>query len=656
MVKKALLVGINKYPGSPLRGCVNDVIMIFKTLTVKFGFKAEDIKILTDFEATRKNIVGGIKWLTTGVGSGDAILFHYSGHGSQVAVNDWTSSTESDGLDEIICPVDLDWNNPLRDNELGMYFKRVPKSCNTTVILDNCIAGNTEIPLLDGTIKTIKELSNVDGEYWVYSSTEDGKIVPGKAHSARVTGTRELVRITLDNDEVLECTDEHLVMLKDGTYKEAGELKTDDSLMPLYRKESTEKDGLIGYDMCFTNGKWEFTHRMVRDHFKLKTGLAKDKTVCHHKDINKLNNTPENLEMVTWREHSKMHGVMGSKNLKNAWKNNKEFITWRNSEAYRKQQSYVIREKWQDDTYREIMKNGMINSDRYKNGFEEEKKRFIKMNKDPKMIEKQRAWQKTEAGKLKLKSDMVSRNKDPKYQLKCMRSRILGFINTIDTLNDYNLNKPQLLPRLENLHKYFNENEDIMELASNYNHKIISIERTGKIEEVYDLTVEKYHNFAVNSGVIVHNCHAGTGLRNGFGPLEEHTENDYVNRFISPPVSNILTNPYLIIKDDLSFDFQDSVADSRVIKSKFLIDAVDQGDAILLAGCMDNQTSADAWINKRYQGAMTYALTKTLADYDYKITYRDLVVKMNATMNKFKFTQVPQLECKKELMHKLFLN
>jgi len=37
------------------------------------------------------------------------------------------------------------------------------------------------------------------------------------------------------------------------------------------------------------------------------------------------------------------------------------------------------------------------------------------------------------------------------------------------------------------------------------NHKIVSVEGVG-FEDVYDFEVEKYHNFALSSGVFVHNC------------------------------------------------------------------------------------------------------------------------------------------------------
>lgn len=83
-MKKALLIGINKYPDSPLRGCVNDVLLMHKVLTSKYGFINKDIRLLTDKEATTKGIRDALKVFTTDVTDGDTLFFHYSGHGSQV--------------------------------------------------------------------------------------------------------------------------------------------------------------------------------------------------------------------------------------------------------------------------------------------------------------------------------------------------------------------------------------------------------------------------------------------------------------------------------------------------------------------------------------------------------------------------------------------
>jgi len=97
----------------------------------------------------------------------------------------------------------------------------------------NCLAGETKIPLLNGEIKTIKELADEynSEKFWVYSCKEDGKVVPGLAHSPRKTGTREVVRVYLDNGTYFDCTEDHLIMKRDGEYIKAGDLKENDSLM-----------------------------------------------------------------------------------------------------------------------------------------------------------------------------------------------------------------------------------------------------------------------------------------------------------------------------------------------------------------------------------------------------------------------------------------
>ena len=102
--KRALLVGINAYPTAPLRGCVNDVTEMKKVLQDLYGF--QDITMLTDAAATTRAIMDALQKLVAGAAPGDILYFHYSGHGSQYPNNSGTD-IEPDGLDEIICPVDL---------------------------------------------------------------------------------------------------------------------------------------------------------------------------------------------------------------------------------------------------------------------------------------------------------------------------------------------------------------------------------------------------------------------------------------------------------------------------------------------------------------------------------------------------------------------
>ena len=140
MVKKALSVGINNYanPRNNLRGCINDSIMIREMLIKHYGFKRENIQLLMDEKATQSNIIEELENLVVGAQAGDILVFHYSGHGSQVPD---INNNEDDGFDEIICPYDMDWNNPFTDDKINEIIK-INKEVNLTMIMDCCHSGS----------------------------------------------------------------------------------------------------------------------------------------------------------------------------------------------------------------------------------------------------------------------------------------------------------------------------------------------------------------------------------------------------------------------------------------------------------------------------------------------------------------------------------
>ena len=140
-MKKALLVGINNYPGTAndLMGCVNDVQNMQNLLVSMFGFATQDISMLTDREATTANILNGLQALVADAQRGDLLIFHYSGHGSQVADPE---GDEPDQLDEILCPYDLDWKTKMiRDDDLKRIFDPLPPGVHLEVFLDSCHSG-----------------------------------------------------------------------------------------------------------------------------------------------------------------------------------------------------------------------------------------------------------------------------------------------------------------------------------------------------------------------------------------------------------------------------------------------------------------------------------------------------------------------------------
>lgn len=143
-MNKALLVGINAYQSAPLKGCINDVLLMQELLVSKYGFgDPRNRRVLTDASATTANIMERLEWLVDGAQPGDVLFFHFSGHGSQIADIDYDTNDEPDGLDEVICPVDLDWRTRIiKDDDFKRIFNRVPDGVNLTVLLDCCHSGS----------------------------------------------------------------------------------------------------------------------------------------------------------------------------------------------------------------------------------------------------------------------------------------------------------------------------------------------------------------------------------------------------------------------------------------------------------------------------------------------------------------------------------
>jgi hypothetical protein len=150
MTRRAVLIGINRYriPGADLRGCVNDVKNMRQVLVKYCGFRAANVRVLTDFKATKKAMQGAITSLVTSGRKGDVLFLHYSGHGSNVPDR---NGDEADRRDEILCPTDLDWKDPLTDDWLRTTFNKLRPGVRLTVVMDCCHSGtNTRaIPMPD---------------------------------------------------------------------------------------------------------------------------------------------------------------------------------------------------------------------------------------------------------------------------------------------------------------------------------------------------------------------------------------------------------------------------------------------------------------------------------------------------------------------------
>lgn len=140
MANRALLIGINEYRTlNPLRGCGNDVFNVSTVLREFAGFGTMDVRALAHDRATKKNIEERLAWLVDGAQPGDLLVLHFSCHGTQI--RDRNGSDLGDGLDEVLCPHDMDWDGNFISDEYLQQRLRVPKGVVLEVILDACHSG-----------------------------------------------------------------------------------------------------------------------------------------------------------------------------------------------------------------------------------------------------------------------------------------------------------------------------------------------------------------------------------------------------------------------------------------------------------------------------------------------------------------------------------
>lgn len=139
---RAVLIGINQYPGSPLNGCVNDIVIMRSILMQKYGVPSKDIRVLTDSRATKQGIISRIKWLMSEPFVHEKLLLYFSGHGSYLPNKGYDLDDEYDGNDELICPVDMDWNGTyIKDDEIYALIKDKPDRTRLTMVFDSCHSG-----------------------------------------------------------------------------------------------------------------------------------------------------------------------------------------------------------------------------------------------------------------------------------------------------------------------------------------------------------------------------------------------------------------------------------------------------------------------------------------------------------------------------------
>lgn len=480
------------------------------------------------------------------------------------------------------------------------------KKLRYSKIIIACFTGDTKVKSLDGNSYSFKELvDNNVKTLWAYSIDKNGNVVPSLAKNIRkIKETNKLVKITLDNGKVIKCTLDHKFMLPDLSYEEAQNLKVGQSLMPIYTKIENK------HEMYFdrNSGKYKYTHDLVGN-----TILAKEKedalgrlqgeehtpnqnSICvHHKGVftqnNSLNNTPENLEWLTSKEHFIEHTKMnkiynGSEKHLSALKKARQlgkydgsshFIEYNNTQAnkdsckksnsnplhiFHSNQTKALK------TIKYLVENNLgVNEENYNYNKCQGAVLFSNLNTLFNSLD--------EAIELSNNVDIsnysLKREQDNNVEV-WKRSRVASVIKKLVDkgleLNEENYNsvrnKKDKDPKFETILTVFDSYDDAYEAGKHYNHKIVNIEYLDvENEPVYCMEVPEYHNFLLEGGIVAHNCdgdsdgnHISLLLITALNWLcPELLTNGHVYRVYSALFK--VTFPdgtYLLFQDDKSFD------------------------------------------------------------------------------------------------------
>jgi DNA gyrase subunit B len=406
-------------------------------------------------------------------------------------------------------------------------------------------------------------------EHYCYTIRKDGKVGLEKAIHARITKKNaKVIRITLDNGEEITCTPDHKFMLRDGSYQEAQFLTSDDSLMPLYRKlSSTEETGITidGYEMIWnpTSDSWLFTH-MLSDWYNLwkHNYTIEDGEHRHHLDFNKLNNNPTNIERLSPEVHLEIHRqhiheTLHRPDVIEKCRKIKRTKAFRSMMSQRMKQaetraklSAQAKAQWEDDDYKSYMREKWLEFYHSNEDYRQENnKQLNEAQKEywanPANREKQaervrqhfvdnpekrvenselakEQWTDTEL--LTWRSQKTREQWTPEFREKRRTALNKTYYNkTLRMLKDFEADDGNIDLEQYRLHRVETKDKSVLrfdtfcsrffdgdksrafEAVSNYNHRIVKIEQLDETIDVYDLEVPRTHNFALASGVFVHN-------------------------------------------------------------------------------------------------------------------------------------------------------
>jgi len=180
-----------------------------------------------------------------------------------------------------------------------------------------CVTGDTLVAVADGRGEvSIAELASVNADVPVYALDDDQRLAVRMMRAPRKTASGVPVyRVTLDDGSSVRATAQHKFLTKDSGYVAVEDLHPGDRLHIMIKYLSTFAEVFGNASTAKTsqdywwvnNGRAQnyLEHRYVAE-FHYGRPVGRGETV-HHKDFDAMNNSPENLVIMTKVDHDELH-------------------------------------------------------------------------------------------------------------------------------------------------------------------------------------------------------------------------------------------------------------------------------------------------------------------------------------------------------------
>src|SRR3989344_5405166 len=424
-----------------------------------------------------------------------------------------------------------------------------------------CITGDTLIAVADGrNAVPIKDL--VGTEVPVYShSHKTGRTTVSRMWNIGVKRQQApIYEVLLDDGTTFRATDDHLIMLRDGSYRMVRDLVAKDSLMPFHSKALAVAKNRTKRRYFWSGQSWLPQYRAG---WQYSNGKQPVGSHIHHQDFSAVNDLLENLVLLSIEEHQAIHreSMLGDNNparrmMNDEWRANlsraqqgekngnfghthsletrekmhqRAELRWSKPEEHQKLSESAT--KWLAEAKAEGRRVGRVPGERLERCCPICRQNYLTARPEqifcsvacklspegiqmygPKIWEANRGRQLSDSHRARL-SMALKLVRDPADKSRAGRTahrthilraaRLLLDNNITPVLEDWDtlaIQARQLgasrVPSASITKQYFASNKQFVEAATLNNHKVVSVSFAG-YEDVYDGTVDRHHNFAI---------------------------------------------------------------------------------------------------------------------------------------------------------------